>query len=155
MHGSLRTMPEASPSGPFDIRPPQKDERELFLHCYLESFGAPPQGRAAAVRNMRHLFEWPDLHFLLAFRESEPVGIAMLLQVDDAALFCAGGVLPQVQNQGCHAALLGARTELARQLGCREVFSWTDAGTKSQNNMMQAGLSVVGVTETWSFHSHP
>lgn len=94
MHRALSgmsAMPEAFAFGPFDIRSPHPDERELFLHCYLESFASPPEGRADAVRNMRHLFEWPDLHCLFAFLDGEPLGIAMLLQIDDAALYCTGG----------------------------------------------------------------
>ena len=153
IHGSLRAMRTPSPSSRFEIRPPQLHERELFLQCYLESFGALPERRAAAIRNMRHLFEWPELHFLFALRDGEPAGIAMLLQVGEAALFCAGAVLPHAQNNGCHSALLEARIRLAHELECREIFSWTEEGSQSEKNMTRVGLSVVGVTETWSFHS--
>ncbi len=153
MHGRLRAMRPPSILNRFTIRSPRVDERELFLRCYLESFGAPPERRGAAIRNMQHLFEWPELHFLFALQDGEPAGIAMLLHAGEAALFCAGGVLPHRQNLGCHAALLNARIRLAQDLECREIFSWTDEGSRSQKNMVGAGLAVAGVTETWRFHS--
>jgi hypothetical protein len=152
MHASTRELRVPPTSREFTIRPPLQDEREIFLHCYLESFEADPGRFGAAVRNMRHLFKWPDLHFLLAVRSGQPVGVAMLLKAGEAALFCAGAALPNERNQGCHSALLGARVRLARELQCREIFSWAHAGSQSEVNMARAGLEAAGITEPWTFH---
>jgi hypothetical protein len=149
MHASTLELRNPPASRVFEVRPPVQDEREVFLRCYLESFGADPEHWGAAVRNMRHLFKCPDLHFLVAINNGKPVGVAMLQQAGAAALFCAGAVLPNVRNRGCHSALLGARVTLARELQCRDVFSWAHEGSPSARNMVRAGLLVAGVSQPW------
>lgn len=135
----------------FGIQTPIGDGREDFFRCYLHGFEAEPEVHEPAIQNMRHLFSWPNLHFLLARREGRPVGVGMLLQVGEAALMCAGAVLPGERNRGCHSELVGTRVRLARDLGCRQVFSWALEGSKSERNLLRAGLQRLGVTQEWIF----
>jgi hypothetical protein len=135
----------------FTIREPGAHERERFFHTYLRAFDAEADRIPAAVRNMRHLFDRPELDFLMAWHDGEIVGVGMLMRIDGAALFCAGAVLATFREQGCHAALLAARARLAAARGCGAAYSWAAYGSQSQANMEARGLACAGVTQTWRF----
>jgi GNAT superfamily N-acetyltransferase len=135
----------------FEIRPPRRDERQLFLYSYLAAFGADPAGHLLAVENMRHLFSLPNLHFLLALQDGRPAGIGMMYRAGTSALLCAGATLPSHSGQGCHEALLAARIRLAHELGCTSVHAWAFAGSQSQTNMESVGLRTVSTTRAWRF----
>jgi hypothetical protein len=137
----------------FDIRPPERCQRQQFLLAYLRAFEAQEDRIPAAQRNMRHLFDRPELDFLMAWYGETLAGIAILMHCGSSALLCAGAALPEFREMGCHAALLEARIRLASEAGCRRIFSWAELGGQSQANMEKAGLEVVGTTTTWRYSS--
>ncbi len=124
---------------------------ERFLTTYLSAFEADEARFPAAIRNMRHLFRHDSLRFLLASHQGSAVGVGMTYSDGDWTAFCAGATIPAFRNHGCHHALLAARVRLALAGGCRHVCSWAATGSQSQQNMMQAGLAVGGVTHAWVF----
>jgi hypothetical protein len=136
---------------PFDIRPPKPSERQQFLLAYLRAFEAQEDRIPAALRNMRHLFDRPELDFLMAWHGKTLAGIAILMRCGSTALLCAGAALPEFRERGCHAALLTARIRLASEAGCRQIYSWAELGGQSQANMEKAGLEVAGTTTTWRY----
>jgi hypothetical protein len=144
----LRLLSPVSPAG-FAIQPPQPAQRRRFLTTYLRAFEAKEDRIPAALRNMRHLFDRPELEFLMAWKNQQPAGIGIFMCCGDTALLCAGAALPQFREMGCHTALLAARIRLASTRGCRRLFSWALHGGQSQANMHKAGLVTVGVTPTW------
>jgi hypothetical protein len=135
----------------FDIRPPEPSERQQFLLAYLRAFEAQQDRIPAALRNMRHLFDRPELDFLTAWHGKTLAGIAMLMRCGSTALLCAGAALPEFREMGCHAALLNARIRLASEAGCRQIYSWAELDGQSQANMEKAGLEVVGTSTTWRY----
>jgi hypothetical protein len=135
----------------FVIRAPEPSERQQFLTTYLRAFDAQEDRFTAALRNMRHLFDRPELDFLMAWHGETLAGVAMMMRCDGTALLCAGAALPEYREMGCHAALLAARIRLASESRCRQIYSWAALGGQSQSNMEKAGLSVVGTTTTWRF----
>jgi len=137
----------------FDIRNPERSERHQFLLAYLRGFEAQEVRFPAALRNMRHLFDRPELEFLMAWHCGKPAGVGMTMRCDSAALLCAGAALPEFRQRGCHAALLAARIRSASETGCRELYSWAILNGQSQANLERAGLSVVGTAEAWRFSS--
>jgi GNAT superfamily N-acetyltransferase len=147
-----RAITQIRAPGEYTVRPPQAEERTLFFQCYLRAFEALPERFPAAIRNMRHLFDRPELSFLMALKDGKPAGIGMLYKQGDAAVLCAGATLPEHRENGCHAALLAARIQLAADLGCQRLFSWAAAGGQSQANMQRAGLQTAGVTHAWRYH---
>jgi hypothetical protein len=149
LHGRSAKAVGVPGASEFLIRPPAADEKALFLRCYLQAFGASPSVFSAALRNMRHLFDRPELDFLIAWWKNRPAGIGMLYRAGTAALLCAGATLPGMRGCGCHQALIAARLRLARDRGCQEIFSWANAGGQSQANLERAGLKTVGVTHAW------
>ena len=136
---------------PFDIRPPKPAERQQFLLAYLRAFEAQEDRIAAALRNMRHLFDRPELDFLMAWQGGRLAGIAILMRCGSTALLCAGAALPEFREMGCHAALLAARVRLASEAGCRQIYSWAELGGQSHANMEKIGLEVAGTTTTWRY----
>ncbi|HWC96791.1 MAG TPA: GNAT family N-acetyltransferase [Candidatus Sulfopaludibacter sp.] len=142
-------------SGVFDIRPVQPSEQELYLLVYLRAFEAQEDRIPSALRNMRHLFDRPELDFLLAWYDGQPAGIAQLMRCDGAALLCAGAALPEFREMGCHASLLAARIALAADAGCQRLYSWAVAGGQSHANMRKAGLQTAGITQAWRYSPEP
>lgn len=137
----------------FTIRPPKASEQHEFLQAYLCAFEAQRENIPGALRNMKHLFDRPELTFLMAWQGNRLAGIAMWMRCGEAALLCAGAALPEFRELGCHAALLGARIRMAAEAGCKEIYSWAALGGQSQSNMERAGLRVVGTTKTWRYRA--
>lgn len=133
------------------VRRARSDEAEVFFQTYLRAFEAAAERIPAAVDNMRHLFDLPDLHCLLAVDNREPVGVGMVWQCGSDALLCAGAMVPSHRGVGGHEALLAARLALARDLGCERVHSWAAGNGRSAANMARSGLRAVATSRTWRF----
>jgi acetyltransferase (GNAT) family protein len=136
-------------SGEFTISLPGSEERVLFCESYLRAFGAPAHRFSAAIDNMRHLFNRPELVFLMARKNGRPAGVGMLYREGKAAALCAGATLPEIRGTGCHTELLKARIRMAMEDGAEEIFSWALAGSRSQANMHRVGLRTTGITHAW------
>jgi len=146
----FKSLPPEKPAN-FTIRPPEPSERQQFLITYLRAFDAQRDRFPAALRNMTHLFDRPELDFLMAWRDGKPAGVGMMMRHGSTALLCAGAALPEFREKGCHAALLAARIRLASESGCERIYSWAVLGGQSQANMERAGLSVAGTTTAWRY----
>jgi hypothetical protein len=133
------------------IRQPRVEEHMAFLEFYLRGFEAPPANVSAAVRNMRHLFDLPQLHFRIASREGIDAAIGMLCVSGDTAMLAAGATLPEQRRHGCHHAVLADRIRLAHRLGCTDIVSYAYEGGQSHFNMESMGLETVNVTQGWRF----
>jgi hypothetical protein len=133
------------------IRQPRLQERTAFLEFYLRGFEAPVANFPAAIRNMRHLFDLPQLHFMIASREGIDVAIGMLCIFGETALLAAGTTLPEERRNGCHHAVLAERIRLAHSLGCTDIVSHAYVGGQSHLNMVSMGLQTVKVTQSWRF----
>jgi hypothetical protein len=153
LHGRTPRLAGTFEAGNYVVRQPRPEERIDFLLTYLSAFEAQPERIGAAVRNMRHLFNSPVLHFLMAFKDGDPAGIGMMYQVGKSAMLCAGATLPGHRGQGCHAALLDARIRLAIECGCADIFSWATFSGQSRANMERAGLKTVGITQAWRYRA--
>jgi hypothetical protein len=142
LSAETRMLSSSSPHH-FEIRTPRADEHDLFVSIYLRAFGADKDRMPAAIRNMRHLFSNPHLHFLFAFENDQPVGVGMMYVIGRSALLCAGAMLPSSRGCGGHQALLAARIRLAQSLGCTDIHSWAFRGSSSHRNIEQSGLRTV------------
>jgi hypothetical protein len=149
-HPDCRLMATDRPT-PFNIRPPRPSQQEQYLRAYLRAFEAQQDRIPGALRNMRHLFDRPELDFLMAWHGEMIAGIAMWMRCGDSALLCAGAALPEFREMGCHVALLAARIRRASEAGCRQIYSWAGLGSQSQANLQKAGLAIVGTTTTWRY----
>ncbi len=118
---------------------------------YLTAFEAQKDRIPSALKNMQHLFDRPELDFLMAWHGSALAGVGILMRCGDTALLSAGAALPEFRQMGCHAALLSARIAQAADAGCQEIYSWAEVGGQSHANMEKAGLRAVGTTTTWRY----
>src|SRR5580658_7682905 len=73
------SLPVEKPTN-FTIRPPEPFERQRFLITYLQAFEAEPVRFPAALRNMAHLFDRPELDFLMAWHKGKPAGVGMTMR---------------------------------------------------------------------------
>jgi hypothetical protein len=149
MKTDLNAIGNAYPE--ISIRQPLAAERTAFLEFYLRGFEAPAANFPAAIRNMRHLFDLPELHFMIASRKGIDAAIGMLCVFGQTALLAAGATLPEQRRHGCHHAVLAARIRLARSLGCTDLVSHAYAGGQSHLNMESMGLRTVNITQAWRF----
>jgi hypothetical protein len=149
MKTGIEAMGNAYPG--ISIREPLAAERTAFLKFYLRGFEAPAANFPAAIRNMRHLFDLPQLHFMIASRKGIDAAIGILCVFGQTALLAAGATLPEQRRHGCHHAVLAARIRLARSLGCTDIVSYAYAGGQSHLNMESMGLRTVNITQAWRF----
>jgi GNAT superfamily N-acetyltransferase len=66
----------------------------------------------------------------------------MLGLVDGVALLSGTGVLPRFRGRGLQKALIGARLNRARELGCDIACASTAPGTASQRSYEACGFRV-------------
>jgi len=151
LHMDLNAPEVAGEYPEISIREPLPEEQTAFLEFYLRGFEAPVANFPAAIRNMRHLFNLPQLHFLIASRKGIDAAIGMLCVFGEVALLSAGATLPEQRRHGCHHAALISRIRLARKLGCTDIYSYAYAGGQSHINMESMGLRTVRVTQSWRF----
>jgi GNAT superfamily N-acetyltransferase len=149
--GESGNLPMRSQPTGFTIRSPEPSQRRQFLLAYLLAFEAQEGRIPAAVRNMMHLFDRPELDFLMAWHGESLAGVGIWMRCGESALLCAGAALPEFREMGCHAALLDARIRRAAEAGCERIYSWAELGGQSQANMERAGLCVEGTTTTWHY----
>src|SRR5258706_4356144 len=72
----------------------------------------------------------------------EPIGGAALSWCDGVAFVNGSGVRPAFRRRGAQGALIRARLDRARTLGCGLASSTTLPGTASRRNMERHGFSV-------------
>ncbi len=138
----------ALPSG-WQIRPPLASEQSAFCEVYLQAFEAAPHRHAAAMANMRLLFEQPQLHALMAFDQGQPVGVALTYLHGNIALLSAGATLPPWRQRGLHRRLIAERLHQAKRWGAQHAVSWALAGGRSHANLQHLGLRTLGHTQSW------
>ena len=91
---------------------------------------------------MRPLAFADDHERWLCWLGDEPIGGANLAWADGVAFLGGSGVRPAFRRRGAQGALIRARLDRARALGCDLVCSNTQPGTASRRNMERHGFSV-------------
>ena len=96
----------------------------------------------------------PGWHCWLALADDEPAGAAALFVADGAGYLGLAGTAPEHRGRGAQSALLAARIERARELGCDAVFTETgeqlpDRPSSSYRNIVRAGFEELYVVPNW------
>lgn len=124
-------------------------EAETFGRVVAAGYGLP----AASVS---WLARAPELGWScwLAFDGDEPAAAAGLYVAERAGYLGMAATLPEHRRKGAQGALLGARIQRARELGCDVLVTETgeirdgEPGN-SYRNILRAGFEEIAVTANW------
>jgi GNAT superfamily N-acetyltransferase len=142
-----RAVPIGEPGAPqppseLTVRPLRPGEEELFLRVvlagFLESEDVPP----SAIALIRPSAFAAQHELYLALVGDEAIGGATLAWAGGVAFISGSGVRPAFRRRGAQGALIRARLDRARALGCDVAYSSTLPGTASRRNMERHGFSV-------------
>lgn len=89
------------------------------------------------------------VHRFVAELDGVPVGTGLLQTHHGVGWLRAGTVLPAHRGRGIQAALIRARVEAARRLGCDLVGGSATAGSTSARNLERLGFVTVDVRERY------
>jgi len=132
----------APPPPELTIRRVRAGEEERFFRVvlagFLESEEVPEE--AIALLRPSGFADGHELYFALL--GDEPIGGASLSWADGVAFVNGSGVRPAFRRRGAQGALIRARLERARALGCDLACSSTLPGTASRRNMERHGFRV-------------
>jgi GNAT superfamily N-acetyltransferase len=136
--------PEPLPPAPrgVEVRRVQPGEEGLYVHAVLAGFLETEEVPEEAVALLRPGAFAEGHEVYLAFVDGEPAGGASLGWADGVAFVNGSGVRPAFRRRGAQGALIRARLERARQLGCDVACSSTLPGTPSRRNMERHGFQV-------------
>jgi GNAT superfamily N-acetyltransferase len=139
---SVDDAPLAPPPPELTIRPLEPGQEDLFFHVVLAGFmeteAVPPEAMAL----MRPTAFAERYELFVAWMGDEAIGGGTLTWADGVAVVGGSGVRPGYRRRGAQGALIRARLERARELGCELACSATLPGTASRRNMERHGFVV-------------
>jgi GNAT superfamily N-acetyltransferase len=131
-----------APDAALRVRPVKPGEERVFFRCVLAGFLESEQVPEAAVAMLLPAAFADGYELFLALLGDEPIGGGTLARCGTVALVNGSAVRPAFRRRGAQGALLRARLERARELGCTVAYSATLPGTVSRRNMEKAGFHV-------------
>jgi GNAT superfamily N-acetyltransferase len=134
--------PQSPPPPELRVRRALAGEEELFFRVVMAGFLESEEVPAAALDMMRpSAFAARHEHYL-AWLGDEAIGGATLAWSGGVACVAGSGVRPAFRRRGAQGALIRARLDRARELGCQIACSATLPGTASRRNMERHGFHV-------------
>lgn len=141
LHEAL-APPPVPPDPGLLVRPMRPGEEDAFLRAimagFLETEDVPP----AAIALLRPSVLADHTENFVACLDGEVIGGASLKWADGIAFVNGSGVRPACRRRGAQGALIRARLDRARGLGCALASSTTLPGTPSRRNMERHGFAV-------------
>jgi GNAT superfamily N-acetyltransferase len=117
-------------------------EEELYFHAVMAGFLETEDVPADAIALLRPTAVAERHELFLSWLGDEPIGGASLAWADGIAFAAGSGVRPRFRRRGAQGALIRARLDRARELGCELVCTSTLPGTASRRNMERHGFHV-------------
>jgi adenylate kinase family enzyme/GNAT superfamily N-acetyltransferase len=137
-----RPAPAAAPDPRLTVRRIRPGEEDAFLRAVMAGFLESEVVPADAIALMRPTAFAEGYELYLALLGDEPIGGGTLVTRGSVALVAGAGVRPAFRRHGAQGALLRARLDRARELGCTIACSSTLPGTASRRNMERHGFAV-------------
>ncbi len=134
--------PSHAPDPALHVRAARPGEEEAALRVVLAGFLESDDVPADAMALMRPFAYAEGYEMFMAMLGDELIGGATLAISGGIAFISGSGVRPAFRRRGAQGALLRARLERARALGCDLASSTTQPGTASRRNMERHGFSV-------------
>lgn len=111
---------DSIPSAPYDLKVEQvRDPREMAVVTEVTAASFELSADFAAAISGPHMLEHRDIHWLVARRDGEPLGVGMLALVADVAGVFSVGVPPAGRRAGIGTAITWEAIRLGRELGAR------------------------------------
>lgn len=139
--------PPAPPQRPAEglaVRRAGPGDVDTYLRAVMAGFleSEPEAVAMDALDMMRPMASAAGTELYVACLGGAVIGGAALSWADGVAFLCGSGVLPRFRQRGAQGALIRARVERARELGCQLLCTSTQPGTASRRNMERHGFSV-------------
>lgn len=118
----------------------------------IEQSGAMgfPAGLTTALTP--HLLGQRDVHAFVAFETDGRAAATSTLRVSGrVGLLRTGVVRPDMRGRGLQRALIAARAQFARELGCDVVTAQAGVGTVSTRNLLAVGLEQIAVRDVYRY----
>lgn len=136
---------------PLTIRRIGPEHGEAFARIACDAFDLGE----LAVPWLAGLTSREDWHVFMSFEGDEPVGTGALFVSNGCGWTDFGATSPRFRQRGSQAALLAARIEYARELGCRALFSCTGEAVPgdpqhSYGNILKAGFRETYIKENYA-----
>jgi GNAT superfamily N-acetyltransferase len=131
-----------APAPSLHVRKIQAGEETTFFKTVLAGFLESEDVPDSALDLMRPSAFAEGHELYLAFLGDEPIGGGALSWSGKVAFVNGSGVRPAFRQRGAQGALLRARLERAREVGCDVACSTTLPGTASRRNMERHGFHV-------------
>ncbi len=125
-----------------------------FLDTINRGFGVPDGMLSAMRSNQSFWCDVPSWHLFLASLDGEVAGAAVLSVHDDpgqprTGYLAAAATLTNQRGRGVQTALIAARIDRARALGCTLISGQAAWGSTSQANMQRAGMGICHLRTHW------
>jgi GNAT superfamily N-acetyltransferase len=125
-----------------EVRRARRGEEDACLRAILAGFLENEEVPDDALALMRPGAFAGGHELWMVLVDGEPAGGGTLSWADGIAFVNGCGVRPCLRRRGAQGALIQARLERARELGCGVVASTTLPGTPSRRNMERHGFRV-------------
>lgn len=142
-------LPRLKPDG-ISVTKAAPDETAVWIDTVITGFETPdplaahePFERAVVERTMKALALDFGYRRYLARRDGAIAGGASLRLTDGIAQLCGAATLPNHRRRGVQSALLGARLADAVSEGCDIAVLTTQPGSKSQENGIRQGFTLL------------
>jgi MOSC domain-containing protein YiiM/GNAT superfamily N-acetyltransferase len=143
--GAVDAIPAAPPAAGIVVRELARDEAGEWSRIIVEAAELPGAVGEAWRALEPKLALAPHDHRFIAEVNGVPVGTGALHTHHQVGWLRAGTVLPTFRGRGIQRALIEARFEHARRLGCDLVGASANRGGSSARNMERTGLRTVAV----------
>ena len=137
------------------VRAVESGDLPQFLDTLNRGFGTPEAVLPGVSANQSFWREVPAWHLFLASIDDQPAGAAVLSVHPQAGhghvgYLAAASTLTALRGRGVQGALIAARGERARSLGCTMLAGQAAWGSTSQANMQRAGMQISHLRSHWT-----
>ena len=133
-----------------DLRVEEVSDGALFADVFMRAYGTPEVTRPMLER-LPQLDGW---HCFVAFADETPTATGAVFAAGTVGWFGAAGTLPEARRRGAQNALLAARIEAARRVGCTTLVTETGEPVDgkpggSYRNIVRAGFEPTYVRQNY------
>lgn len=122
-----------------------------FARIVCAGFEIPSQGEALVCGLVRD----PRWHLFLSYNENQPAGAGGLFVQGQSGWLDWAATAPEFRRRGSQTAIMAARINRARELGCEHLFTETGAEVPgdpqhSYRNILKAGFSELHLRQNFA-----